>query len=98
MPEVRLSGGDKGRGQAHPECFLTAGEGAEAEAEELGDGAAFLLSVPWGYYLQLRVVAQPRSNPRGMWVCLRFCSHILEKRICQPPTPGFGFFAFLPVL
>ena len=41
MPELRLSGGDKGRVQASAEGLLTArGEGAEAEAEELGDGGS----------------------------------------------------------
>ena len=49
--------------------------------------AALVLSVTRACYLQLWIVTQPHSNPRGMWVCLRFCSHILKKEHATPPPP-----------
>lgn len=58
--------------------------------------AALVLSVTRACYLQLWIVTQPHSNPRGMWVCLRFCSHILKKEHATPPPhPSLWFLCIL---
>lgn len=90
MRERWLSSGDESGGQV-PQGALWQLEGKEQRprlrSRCWGTEAPFLLSVTRACYLKLRTVTQPHSNPRGTWVCVRFCSHILKRRTHQNPNP-----------